>query len=56
LLTEEEYLAIERRAESRSEFYEGEMFALAGASRRHNRIVTNLVIALDTQLREGLAE
>jgi Uma2 family endonuclease len=53
LLTEEEYLAIERRAESRSEFYEGEMFALAGASRRHNRIVTNLVIALDTQLREG---
>ena len=52
LLTEEEYLAIERRAESRSEFYCGEMFALAGASRRHNRIVTNLVTALDTQLRD----
>jgi Uma2 family endonuclease len=52
LLTEEEYLAIERLAEFRSEFYNGEMFALAGASRRHNRIVTNLVIALGTQLRD----
>lgn len=52
LLTEEEYLAIERQAEFRSEFYNGEMFALAGATRRHNRIVTNLVTALDNQLRE----
>jgi Uma2 family endonuclease len=52
LLTEEEYLAIERQAEFRSEFYNGEMFALAGATRRHNRIVTNLVAALDNQLRE----
>ena len=51
MLTEEQYLAIERRAESRSEFYNGEMFALAGASRRHNMEVTNLVIALGTQLR-----
>ena len=51
-LTEEEYLAIERLAEFRSEFYNGEMFALAGASRRHNRIVTNLVTALDNQLRD----
>ena len=51
LLTEEEYLAIERQAEFRSEFLAGEMFAMAGASRRHNRIVTNLVVALDNQLR-----
>ena len=52
LLTEEEYLAIERRTESRSEFYNGGMIALAGASRRHNVVVTNLVIALGTQLRD----
>lgn len=51
LLTEKEYLAIERRAEFRSEFHRGEMFAMVGASRRHNRIVTNLVTALDNQLR-----
>lgn len=52
LLTEEEYLAVERRAGFRSAFHRGEMFAMAGANRRHNRIVTNLVTALDNQLRE----
>ncbi|CAN5256020.1 Uma2 family endonuclease [soil metagenome] len=52
LLTEEEYLVIERQARFRSEFHEGEMFAMAGASRRHNRIVTNIVTRLDNQLRE----
>jgi Uma2 family endonuclease len=52
LLTEEEYLVIERQAEFRSEFHEGEMFAMAGASRQHNRIVTNIVTALDNQLRK----
>lgn len=52
LLSEEEYLAVERQAEFRSEYLAGEMFAMAGASRRHNRVVTNLVAALDNQLRE----
>ena len=52
LITEAEYLAAERQSALRSEFYQGEMFALAGANRRHNRIVTNLVTALDNQLRE----
>lgn len=52
LLTEEEYLAVERQAEFRSEFLAGEMFAMVGATRRHNRIVTNLTTALDTQLRD----
>ncbi len=48
LLTEEEYLVVERRAE----FHRGETFAVAGVSRRHNRIVTNMLTALDNQLRE----
>src|SRR5918993_391139 len=52
LLTEEEYLALERRAEFRSEFHRGETLVMAGASRRHNRIVTNLVTAMDNQLRK----
>ena len=52
-LAEEEYLAIERRAEFRSEYYAGEMLAMSGASRRHNRIVSNLVITLGLQLRGG---
>ncbi len=46
-LTPEQYLAMERRAEQRSEYFNGETFLLAGASRAHNRISTNIVAALD---------
>ncbi len=49
-LTPEEYLASERGATERSEYYQGETFLLAGASRRHNRISTNISSALDRQL------
>ena len=41
-LTEAEYLAIERAAETKSDFYDGEMFAMAGATRNHNVIVLNI--------------
>ncbi|KXK57228.1 MAG: Uma2 family endonuclease [Candidatus Kapabacteria bacterium] len=40
-LTEEEYLAIERAAQWKSEYYQGEMFAMAGTSRNHARIAFN---------------
>jgi Uma2 family endonuclease len=50
--TPEEYLALERAAAYKSEYYNGEIFAMAGASRRHVLIVTNLVIELGTQLRK----
>ncbi|HWN42331.1 MAG TPA: Uma2 family endonuclease [Thermoanaerobaculia bacterium] len=49
--TPEEYLARERQAESRNEYLHGEIFAMTGASRRHNRIVLNTAISLDSQLR-----
>ena len=55
-LTPEEYLELERRAERRSEYYKGEMFAMAGASRRHVLIVTNLVSALSQKLRKRPCE
>jgi Uma2 family endonuclease len=42
-LSGEEYLMIERAASYKSEFYHGEMFALAGASFNHNVISLNLV-------------
>ncbi|MGA9995324.1 MAG: Uma2 family endonuclease, partial [Pyrinomonadaceae bacterium] len=51
-ITEEEYLALERKAQIKSEYFAGEVFALAGASRQHNRIVTNLVVGLDNQLKQ----
>ncbi len=50
-LTPEEYLAIERRAEYKSEYHDGEMFAMAGASAAHTLIVSNLVRELGNQLK-----
>jgi len=50
-LTPEEYLAIERKAEDRSEYFNGEMFAMSGASRRHNLIVTNIVREISQQIK-----
>jgi Uma2 family endonuclease len=49
-LTPEEYLAIERKAEFKSEYFNGEIFAMAGASQPHNRIVSNVISALNPQL------
>lgn len=55
-MTEAEYLAIERAAERKSEFFAGEMFAMAGVSRAHNLIVTNLIAELRDQLRKRECE
>jgi Uma2 family endonuclease len=52
-LTEAEYLEIERRAEFRSEFLDGEMFAMAGGTKAHSLISSNLIFALRTQLKGG---
>ena len=41
-LTEAEYLEIERAADFKSEFFEGEMFAMAGGTPQHSLIATNL--------------
>jgi Uma2 family endonuclease len=40
-LTAAQYLEIERAAEYKSEYLDGEMFAMAGARRAHNVIVSN---------------
>ncbi len=49
-LTPEEYLRIERAAEWKSEYIDGEMFAMSGASYRHTVIVGNLARDLGNQL------
>lgn len=41
-ITPEEYLEIERRAEYKSEYFNGEIFAMAGAKRNHNKVATNV--------------
>ena len=49
-LTPKQYLAIERKAQFKSEFYRGEMFAMSGASRQHNTIQANLMWRLNERL------
>jgi Uma2 family endonuclease len=56
LLTPEEYLEIERRAERKSEYFEGRMYAISGASRPHVLIVGNLGRELGNQLDAGPCE
>jgi Uma2 family endonuclease len=52
-LTAEEYLVRERAAEIRSEYYRGEMFAMAGASDEHCGIKDNLAAETRAQLKGG---
>jgi Uma2 family endonuclease len=56
LLTPEEYLARERLAEIKSEYYDGETFAMAGGSKEHSLIATNAATELNLQLRERPCE
>ncbi len=49
--TPDEYLNLEDRAEFKSEYYQGEIFSMAGASLNHNQIVVNLCIACGNLLK-----
>lgn len=55
-ISPEEYLALERQAETKSQYLDGEIFAMTGASRKHNRIGLNVAFALDSQLKAGGCE
>ena len=50
-ITPEEYLAAERQADFKSEYFAGEVFAMAGASYAHNLIVANVIAELRQQLK-----
>ncbi len=52
-LTPAEYLARERQAEFKSEYYRGEVFAMAGATFEHNAIKDNLILQLGRRLEGG---
>jgi len=51
-ITPEEYLSMERQAEYKSEYFDGEIFAMAGASEAHNQIVINVLIEIGTQFKK----
>ncbi len=49
--TPQEYLAIERKVEFKSEYIDGEMVAMTGASRQHNLITINIAREITQQLK-----
>ena len=55
-ITEEQYLALDRAAEMRSEFVDGEMFAMSGGTNRHGRIQRNLIVELGVALEDSTCE
>ena len=55
-MTVEEYLALERQASCKSEYCNGEVFAMSGASRRHNLISLNIGAELRAHLQQRPCE
>jgi Uma2 family endonuclease len=49
--TTEEYMAIDRQSDFKNEYFNGEIFAMTGASRKHNLITINVATSLNSQLR-----
>ncbi|MGZ8174633.1 MULTISPECIES: Uma2 family endonuclease [Methylobacter] len=54
--TAEEYLTLERSASSKSEFHDGQIYAMTGASRKHNLITVNIARELSVQLKKRPCE
>jgi Uma2 family endonuclease len=49
-ITPQEYLARERKATYKSEYLNGQVFAMSGGSPQHALITKNLMVALDRQI------
>ena len=50
IFTPAEYLAMEEVAEYKSEYHNGEIFAMAGGTTDHSLVAVNVIIALGTRL------
>ncbi len=55
-LTIEEYLAFERQSETKHDYFEGEIFDMAGASRRHSLISGNIFREIGNQISSTLSD
>ena len=55
-LTPEEYLTWERKQPFKNEYHNGQIVAMSGASRSHNRITVDIVTQLNNQLMERECE
>jgi Uma2 family endonuclease len=54
--TDEEYLTRERSATYKSEFHDGQIYAMTGASRKHNLVSGNIYRELSAQLKRRPCE
>ena len=50
-ISPEEYLRREALSETRNEYFDGQIFAMAGTSKEHSRIAVNLIVMLGSALR-----
>ena len=55
-ITPEDYLAFERKAEMKHEYCNGQIYAMSGASRKHNLVTGNIFGELRTQLKGRTCE
>jgi len=55
-VTPEEYLELERKAEYKSEYRDGRIYAMSGASRKHDRINAELYLLFGRHLAGGECE
>ena len=55
-LMPEEYLTWERKQPFKNEYYNGQIIAMSGASRSHNRITVDITIQLGNQLMDSECE
>ncbi|MCI0692164.1 Uma2 family endonuclease [candidate division KSB1 bacterium] len=55
-ITPEEYLAMEEAAEQKHEYYQGEIFDMAGASKNHDRIGVDLGTSVNIALKDAQCE
>ena len=55
-LTPEEYLTWERKQPFKNEYHNGQIIAMSGASRSHNRITVDITIQLGNQLMNSECE
>ncbi|MEO6637611.1 MAG: Uma2 family endonuclease [Ginsengibacter sp.] len=51
IISENEYLEEERKSLVKNEYYKGEMFAMAGATKAHNKIVASIILAIGEHLK-----
>lgn len=51
IYTPQDYLALERSSDQRNEYFNGEIFAMGGATENHNLIVVNVSASLHAQMK-----